>query len=122
LTQDLLQDIGGQNVVKTVCVEAWGRAQRNKGRFNEPAEQTAFAVSDTAKNKGDIQIAAGIIGYADLMEGDGVARAIEAHIPCTGTRQRFFLRFIRDRNVMHFSLGQRPKFTGWSDGSDTESE
>jgi L-fuconolactonase len=79
MTQDLLRDIGGQKVVKTVCVEAWGHDQRSENRFKEPAEQTAFAVADSAKNKGDIQVAAGIVGYADLMEGAGIAKVIEAH-------------------------------------------
>lgn len=78
MTQDFLRDIGGQRVVKTVCVETWARAQRS-GWLKEPAEQTAFAVADSAKNRGDTQVAAGIVGYADLMEGDGVARVIEAH-------------------------------------------
>lgn len=80
ITSDLLRDIGDQKVIKTVCVEAWPHAQRSGSQFKEPAEQTAFAVADSVKHKGATQIAAGIVGYADLKEGDGVARVIEAHI------------------------------------------
>jgi L-fuconolactonase len=80
LTQDFLQDIGRQKVVKTVCVEAWGRNQRSSNPFKTPAEQTAFTAADSAKKQGDTQIAAGIVGYTDLMQGDGIARDIEAHI------------------------------------------
>jgi len=79
-SNEFLQDIGGQNVVKTVCVEAWGYSQRNGVRFKKPSEQTAFVIADSENRKGSAQIAAAIVGHANLMEGDKIGGVIEAHI------------------------------------------
>lgn len=86
-TQDLLRDIGGQKVVKTMCVEAWRRAQRT-GWAKEPSEETAFAASDSARYKSSTQVAAGIVGYADLTEGGKVEALIKAHIAAGQGRLR----------------------------------
>lgn len=78
-TQDLLKDVGGQKVVKTVCVEAWRHAQQT-GWAKEPIEETAFAAADSTRHKNSTQVAAGIVGYVDLTEGDRATRLIEAYI------------------------------------------
>jgi predicted TIM-barrel fold metal-dependent hydrolase len=80
LGKDLIEDIGGHNIVQTVVVEAWGWNVRRRGEMKEPAEETALAVAESNRNPGRTRIAAGIVGHADLMAGQAVERAIESHI------------------------------------------
>lgn len=77
---ELLADIGGHNVVQTVAVEAWPRNVRDHGGLDEPWQETARAVAESARNPGRTLIAAGIVGYADLRESQDVERALEAHL------------------------------------------
>ena len=80
LGKDLIEDIGGHNIVQTVVVEAWGRNIRSGGKMKEPAEETALAVAESNGNPGRTRIAGGIVGYADLMAGKAVEKVIESHI------------------------------------------
>jgi L-fuconolactonase len=80
LGKDLIEDIGGHNIVQTVVVEAWGRNLRSGGTMLEPAEQTALAVAESNSIPGRTRIAGGIVGYADLMAGGAVESVIESHI------------------------------------------
>lgn len=80
LGKDLLEDIGGHNVVQTVVVEAWPRNLRTGGTMVEPAEETALAVAESNSNPGRTRIAGGIVGYADLMAGGAVEEVIESHL------------------------------------------
>ena len=69
LGKDLMEDIDGHNIVQTVVVEAWARNLRSEGKMKDPAEETALAVAESNRTPGRTQIAAGIVGYADLMAG-----------------------------------------------------
>jgi L-fuconolactonase len=80
LGKDLIDDIGGHNVVQTVVVEAWPRNMRSGGKMKEPAEETALAVAESKRNPGRTRIASGTIGYADLMAGKAVEAVIESHM------------------------------------------
>jgi L-fuconolactonase len=80
LGEDLIEDIDRHNVVQTVVVEAWARNVRSGGEMKEPAEETALAVAESRRTPGRTQIAAGIVGYADLMAGKAVEAVIESHI------------------------------------------
>ena len=80
LGKDLIEDIGGHNIVQTVVVEAWPRNLRTGGTMVEPAEETALAVAESKSNPGRTRIAGGIVGHADLMAGGAVEEVIESHI------------------------------------------
>jgi L-fuconolactonase len=80
LGEDLIEDIDRHNIVQTVVVEAWARNMRSQGKMKEPAEETALAVAVSKRTPGRTQIAAGIVGYADLMAGKAVDAVIESHI------------------------------------------
>lgn len=88
LGRELLEDIGGHNVVATVAVEAWPRNVRDHGGLVEPWQETARAVAESRHNSGRTVIAAGIVGYADLMQGRAVESVIEAHIQAGEGRLR----------------------------------
>lgn len=88
LLEGLLADIaGGHNVVKTVYVEAWGRNQDVGPVKRTPVEETAFAVSQSARKQSRTEVAAGIVGYADLMAGNDLIPLLEAHM--TAGKGRF---------------------------------
>jgi predicted TIM-barrel fold metal-dependent hydrolase len=80
LGKDLMEDVDGHNIVQTVVVEAWARNQRSQVRMQEPAEETALAVTESNRTPGRTQIVAGMVGYADLMAGKSVEAVIEAHV------------------------------------------
>jgi predicted TIM-barrel fold metal-dependent hydrolase len=80
LGKDLMEDIDGHNIVQTVVVEAWGRNVRSRGKMKDPAEETALAVAESNRTPGRSKIAAGIVGYADLVAGKAVEKVIESHI------------------------------------------
>jgi predicted TIM-barrel fold metal-dependent hydrolase len=80
LGKDLIEDIDRHKVVQTVVVEAWPRNLRSGGKMKEPSEETALAVAESNRTPGRTQIAAGIVGYADLMAGKAVEKVIESHI------------------------------------------
>lgn len=89
LLKDLLEDIGGgHNVTKTVFVEAWGRNQDVGPVKRTPVEETAFAVSESTAIASGTEVAAGIVGYADLMDGSDVRPLLEAHLETGGRRFR----------------------------------
>lgn len=78
--KDLLEDIASNNVLSTVFVEAWDRIVRNGKLLKDPPAQTAFAVNEGEINPGRTRIAAGIVGFVDLMRGESIAKEVESHI------------------------------------------
>ena len=80
LGKDLIDDIGSNNVLHTVFVEAWDRIVRNGKLLKDPPAQTAFAVTESNRNPGRTNIAGGIVGYVDLMEGKAIEQEVESHI------------------------------------------
>ena len=93
LLDDLLGDLGaGHNIVSTVAIEC-GYGYRNQGAESlKPVGETEFLESIAAQVAADrgcgTQIAAAIVGFADLSLGDGVAAVLEAHLAASPSRFR----------------------------------
>ena len=93
LLDDLLQDItGGHNVVQTVFVECQAMYRESGPVEMQPVGETEFVEAVANENKGrsgnDIDVCAGIVGFADFTLGDAVAPVLEAHIAASDGRFR----------------------------------
>jgi len=90
LLEHVLQDTGcGHNVVRTVFVECSSKYRTDGPEALRPVGETTF-VEDTVAPLagGPPDIAAGIVGFADLTLGAGVAPVIEAHLAASPDRFR----------------------------------
>jgi L-fuconolactonase len=88
LPEEFLLDMNkGHNIVKTVFVESVRNKQLGPIKM-QPVEETEFIVAETAKVKSRTKFAAGIVGSADLMLGDGVIPLLENHIKAGDGRFR----------------------------------
>lgn len=88
LPEEFLSDMkGGHNIVKTVFVESVRNKQLGPVKML-PVEETEFIVAGTSKVKSRTKFAAGIVGSADLMLGDGVIPLLEKHIKAGDERFR----------------------------------
>ena len=92
LLDDFLRDAsGGHRIVSSVAVEC-GAMYRDGGPPElQPVGETEFLegiASENARAGNDTAVAAGIVAYADLSLGDGVAGVLEAHREASPTRLR----------------------------------
>lgn len=91
LLDELLQDVrGGHRVVSTVFIECRERWRKDGPEELKPIGETEFVeriIGPTAK-PGQAAVAAGIVGFADLTLGPGVARVLEAHLAASPKRFR----------------------------------
>ena len=92
LLDDFLRDAcGGHRVVSSVAVEC-GAMYRDGGPPElRPVGETEFleaVAAGNARAESDVAVAAGIVAYADLGLGDGVAAVLEAHMEASPTRLR----------------------------------
>lgn len=93
LLGELLGDLGaGHNIVSTVAIEC-GYGYRNQGADSlKPVGETEFLESVAAQVAADpacrTQIAAAIVGFADLSMGDNVTAVLEAHLAASPSRFR----------------------------------
>ena len=84
LVDELLKEVGGgHRVTKTVFVECLQMYHKDGPQELRPVGETEFvqriaAASDS--RAGDIRVAAGIVGFADLTLGSAVQPVIEAHM------------------------------------------
>jgi len=62
--------------------------QPGPGGGMQPLEETEFAVREINNNPSKIDIAAAIVGYANLLRGDAVSPVLEDHIAASGGRFR----------------------------------
>jgi L-fuconolactonase len=99
LLDELLQDLSaGHNVVKTVYVEC-NENYRSEGPVAlSPVGETEFVERVTAQQQLRPQLAAGIVGFADLCLGSAVEEVLQAHIAAS---PRF--RGIRHASAWHES-------------------
>ena len=93
LLDELRADLGsGHNVVSTVFIECASMYREDGPAELRPVGETEFvngvAAMSTSGLYGPTRIAAAIIGFADLMLGDGAASVLEAHIAAGGGRFR----------------------------------
>ena len=81
---DLYNDLsGGHNVVSTVFIECQSMYRQNGPEEMKSLGQTEFVQGIVAQNNsgqyGDVNVAAGIVGFADLALGAEVESVLEAH-------------------------------------------
>ena len=93
MLEDWLADTGtGHNIVATVFAECNAMYRAAGPVEMRPVGQTEFVAGAAAMSEsggyGATRVAAGIVGYADLGLGDGVAPVLEAHIAAGGGRFR----------------------------------
>ncbi|GAB5101261.1 amidohydrolase family protein [Caballeronia sp. HLA56] len=88
-------DTAAHRVVGSVFVECRTHYEASASPELAPLGETAFALAESARAaRSNLKnIAAGIIGYADLTLGAGVARVIDAHREIAGNR------FVGIRNI-----------------------
>ena len=85
---DLYNDLGGgHNVASTVFIECQAMYRRDGPEEMKSLGQTEFVQGLVAQNNsgqyGDTNVAAGIVGFADLSIGFEVERVLEAHLSTT---------------------------------------
>jgi len=89
MLDELVKDIDGNNVVKTVFVDAHTGYRKNGPEEMQPVGETELVQNVIMESiqRGMPGIAAGIVSWADLSLGDRVAPVLEAHI--TAGKGRF---------------------------------
>lgn len=85
LAGELLEDIaGGHRVVKTVFVECLSMYRRQGPQHLRPVGETDFVAGIsglyTPETGTPVDVAAGIVGFADLCLGEKAAETLEAHV------------------------------------------
>jgi predicted TIM-barrel fold metal-dependent hydrolase len=80
LVDELLTEIGGNHVNKTVFVECLQMYRKDGPQELRPIGETEFVEQITRASEGDVRVAAGIVGFADLTLGSAVQPVIEAHM------------------------------------------
>ena len=85
---DLYNDLaGGHNVVSTVFIECQAMYRQGGPEEMKTLGQTEFVQGIVAQNNsgqyGSVNVAAGIVGFADLALGSEVERVLEAHQTAT---------------------------------------
>ncbi|MFC1898777.1 amidohydrolase family protein [Chloroflexota bacterium] len=93
LLKNLLEDIsGGHNILQTVFMECTSVYRKDGPQELKPIGETEFvrgiAAQSASGQFGDTNVAAGIIGFADLTLGSAVAPVLEAQIEAGGGRFR----------------------------------
>lgn len=93
LLDDLLADTkSGHNIVSTIFIECGGMYRDEGPTALKPVGETEYVDGIAAKSEsghyGPTRVAAGIVGHANLLLGDGVAPVLEAHITAGGGRFR----------------------------------
>ncbi|WP_089718675.1 amidohydrolase family protein [Candidatus Entotheonella palauensis] len=93
LLDELLRDTGsGHNVVSTVFVECAAMYRQAGPVAMQPVGETEFvqgiAAQSASGQYGPTQVAAGIVGFADLGLGEAVAGVLEAHLAASRNRFR----------------------------------
>jgi len=78
---ELLDDVNGNNVVRTVFIDCYSAYRMEGPPEMMPVGETEFMqIIASASRTGKTQIAAGIVGHANLTLGEKVAPVLEAHI------------------------------------------
>jgi L-fuconolactonase len=93
LLDELLQDIrSGHNIVSTVFIECRSRYRQDGPEEMRSVGETEFvegiAAQSASGQHGPARVAAGIVGYANLTLGAGVARVLEGHLAASPGRFR----------------------------------
>ncbi len=90
LRSELLADLrSGHRITHTVFVECTSEYRRTGPAALAPVGETEFVCRETPLHETEengTQLAAGIVGYADLTLGDAVTPVLEAHLQAGGKR------------------------------------
>ena len=87
LLEEYLEDTdSGHNIISSVFVECLSEYLTNQPKALAPTGETKFVHALAVKNKEKTAVAAGIIGFADLLLGESVAEVLEAHISMSPKR------------------------------------
>lgn len=88
LEEDLLLDVSsGHNIRSTVFVECMSNYRDHGSRAMAPVGETEFVEAIAKKTQGNAtQVAAAIVGFADLLLGDQVGPVLDAHISASPRR------------------------------------
>ncbi|MFN3235908.1 MAG: amidohydrolase family protein [Pseudomonadales bacterium] len=116
LLPDLLADIGdGHKVVSTVFMECNSMYRKAGPVAMAPVGETEFvqgiAAMSASGNYGPAQVAAGIVGFADLGLGEAVRLVLDAHVQASPNR----FRGIRHATSWHADPGIRNAHTNPSE-------
>jgi predicted TIM-barrel fold metal-dependent hydrolase len=115
----LLADLGsGHNIVATVFLQCFWAYRISGPEPLRPVGETEFvaAIADeAARRKTPTKVCAGIVGYADLRQGEAVDAVLEGHIAAGGGRFRG-IRHITARHPRFLaSMSTPPAFALMSD-------
>jgi L-fuconolactonase len=80
LTAELLRDAAGHRVLETVFVECSSEYRETGPEALRPVGETEFVDRLAAENRAGNEMAAGIVGFADLLRGAAVRDVLEAHL------------------------------------------
>lgn len=90
LLEELKADLdAGHRIVKTVFVQCRHAYDMSQPALLQPVGEirAVRAIAEEAqRRKIDTEVAAGIVGYADLMQGDDAGRTLDAHVEAGGAR------------------------------------
>jgi L-fuconolactonase len=89
--ENLLQDIsGGHHITKTVFIESKMMLREQGPEEMKPVGETEYVhrVVSGSNHNSQVEVAAGIVGYADLTLGQAVTPVLEAHITASHGRFR----------------------------------
>jgi L-fuconolactonase len=114
LLNEFLEDVrGGHKIVKTVFAECGAMYRKEGPPEMQPVGETEFAQDMAEKSAsgqlGITAVAAGIIGFADLTLGAGVAPVLEAHLAAGKNRFRGIRQsctWDRDRTILTMGKGK----------------
>jgi predicted TIM-barrel fold metal-dependent hydrolase len=79
MAPELAADAEGHNVVASVYMECHVGYREGGPEALRPVGETEFALASGGKH-GTVEVCAGIVGFADLMLGEAVGEALDAHV------------------------------------------
>jgi L-fuconolactonase len=79
--EEFLRDTsGGHRIVQTVFLESWRMFREGSSREMPPVGETEYIENIVSHSSQSTNVAAGIVGFADLTAGAAVSPLLEAHI------------------------------------------
>ncbi|MDX1735203.1 MAG: amidohydrolase family protein [Halioglobus sp.] len=88
LAADLLDDLSDHRVEQTVFVECGAGYHSGGDKHLQPVGETLFVANIAGASTGATGIAAGIVGFADLLRGDAASEVLDAHVQASPDRFR----------------------------------
>jgi predicted TIM-barrel fold metal-dependent hydrolase len=86
--EELVADTADHNIVKTVFVECDSRYREDGPEAMKPLGETEYVEGVAQKHSSPVQVAAGIVGFANMALGEYVQDVLEAHLELSPKRFR----------------------------------